>query len=466
MFPINDLNFVFCGIATVAATVGYAFTRKQEAGMNLPSPSEDSTQGSAVPMTEKVASQQVSTVQASPSMFTSPTSRRDSLKRKVPHDGFDEPTPDVGYPFNLANIYPHKRCKTPTSEPERVPSVEPQVQPQTETTILPTVQQVAEPSTTPASDGTDEQSSIAADEINTCVLQTPAPEPPRTPSPTPPSNEAVTPEASAVAQEQPNTSAPPTRPATPVAATRPTFGSNTMSASKGFAAFAGSASPFASVAKTGSQSSSFFRSSLWSLEGEILRSQSGPNDTENALAPASGNNEGSEDKEIDDGKEAKHALGAVKISKPKIDFTREENEDVEQELKGVKLFVKRGNKPFSSGMIGHLKLLSEKSTSTERLLFRREPLWQVSMNVKVNSTVRCSYDAEENAVRLVLKEPVISESTSSPKKDGALELVVYALKPGRACPKQDFKEFAESLLKNGQFQKGEHKTSAAPSTSS
>lgn len=33
MFPINDLNFVFCGIATVAATVGYAFTRKQEAEM-------------------------------------------------------------------------------------------------------------------------------------------------------------------------------------------------------------------------------------------------------------------------------------------------------------------------------------------------------------------------------------------------------------------------------------------------
>ncbi|KAJ2928556.1 hypothetical protein H1R20_g8549, partial [Candolleomyces eurysporus] len=452
MFPINDLNFVFCGIATVAATVGYAFTRKQEAGMNPSSPSEDNTEGSTVPMTEKVASQQASTVHASPSMFTSPTSRRDSLKRKVPHDGFDEPTPDVGYPFNLANIYPHKRCKTPTSEPERVPSVGPQP--------------VAELSTAPPSDGTDEQSSIAADEISTCVLQTPAPEPPRTPSPAPLSNEAVTPETSAVAQEQPNTSAPPTRPATPVAATTSKFGSSTMSASKGFAAFAGSTSPFASVAKTGSQSSSFFRSSLWSLEGEVLRSQSGPNDTENALAPASGNKDGSEDNENDDEKEAKHALGAVKISKLKTDFTREENEDVEQELKGVKLFVKRGNKPFSSGMIGHLKLLSEKSTSTERLLFRREPLWQVSMNVKVNSTVRCSYDAEENAVRLVLKEPVVSESTSSPKKDGALELVVYALKPGRACSKQDFKEFAESLLKNGEFQKGEHKTSAAPSTSS
>ena len=60
---------------------------------NPPSPSEDNTQGSTVPMTEKVASQYISTTQASPIMFTSPTSRRDSLKRKVPHDGFDEPTP-------------------------------------------------------------------------------------------------------------------------------------------------------------------------------------------------------------------------------------------------------------------------------------------------------------------------------------------------------------------------------------
>ncbi|KAJ2913351.1 hypothetical protein MD484_g7067, partial [Candolleomyces efflorescens] len=382
MFPINDFNFVFCGIATVAATMGYAFTRKQEAGTNPPSPSEDDTQDSTVPLTEKVALQLTLPTHTSSCTLTSSASRRDSLKRKVPHDGFDEPTPDIGYPFNLANIYPHKRCKTPTSEPEQTPAAGPQVEPQTENTPSPIIQQVPELVSTTTSSNIDEKHSIAADGISSCVLQTLTPEPPRTPSP-PPSNEAVPPETSAVAQEQPSTPAPPTRPATPVPATTPWFGSTSMSASKGFAAFAG-----------------------------------------------------------------------------------EENEDVEQELKGVKLFVKRGNKPFSSGMIGHLKLLSDKSASTERLLFRREPLWQVSMNVKVNATVRCSYDAEENAVRLVLKEPVVSESTSSPKKDVPLELVVYALKPGRACSKQDFREFAESLLKNGQFQKAEHKASAAPSSSS
>jgi hypothetical protein len=95
-----------------------------------------------------------------------------------------------------------------------------------------------------------------------------------------------------------------------------------MSASKGFAAFAGSTSPFASVAKTGSQSSSFFRSSLWSLEGEVLGSQNGPNGSESALAPAFGNSDASKDKG-DDEKEAKHAIDAAKISKPKTDFTRQ-----------------------------------------------------------------------------------------------------------------------------------------------
>jgi hypothetical protein len=47
--------------------------------------------------------------------------------------------------------------------------------------------------------------------------------------------------------------------------------------------------------------------------------------------------------------------------------TGEEGEELEQEVKGVKLFVKRGNKPFASGMVGHLKLLSDRNTKAERL---------------------------------------------------------------------------------------------------
>ena len=49
------------------------------------------------------------------------------------------------------------------------------------------------------------------------------------------------------------------------------------------------------------------------------------------------------------------------------DITGEEEEDVELELKSVKLFVKRGDKSFSDGMMGHIKVLSNRKTLDERI---------------------------------------------------------------------------------------------------
>lgn len=114
------------------------------------------------------------------------------------------------------------------------------------------------------------------------------------------------------------------------------------------------------------------------------------------------------------------------------------------ELKGVKLFVKRGDKPFSDGVVGHVKLLSSKTTLDERLLFRREPLWKVSMNVRMHPTVHCTYEAEEHVVRIILQELV--EQPNVAQEDWKREIVVYALRPGRSCLKQDFKDFATSLV--------------------
>lgn len=37
------------------------------------------------------------------------------------------------------------------------------------------------------------------------------------------------------------------------------------------------------------------------------------------------------------------------------------------ELKGAKLFVKRGDNEFSTGMLGHIKMLKDKTTGEERL---------------------------------------------------------------------------------------------------
>jgi len=40
-----------------------------------------------------------------------------------------------------------------------------------------------------------------------------------------------------------------------------------------------------------------------------------------------------------------------------LDVTGEEDESVPAELKGVKLFVKRGRKEFMDGNFGHIKIL-------------------------------------------------------------------------------------------------------------
>ena len=129
--------------------------------------------------------------------------------------------------------------------------------------------------------------------------------------------------------------------------------------------------------------------------------------------------------------------------------------------------MKRGDKPFSDGLIGHIKLLSNRTTLDERicefhhpfffwvsptlisiyllvfylfLVFRREPLWKVSMNIRVHPTVRCSYVPEENVLRIVLKEAIggsgnvgslTAESSESQAESGDAkpqEVVVYALK--------------------------------------
>jgi len=139
-------------------------------------------------------------------------------------------------------------------------------------------------------------------------------------------------------------------------------------------------------------------------------------------------------------------------------LTGEEDETVKSELKGVKLFVKRGAKGFTGGMPGHIKLLSHTQSPEERLLFRREPLWKVSMNVRVQHAVRCTYDAEDNVLRIVLKEAV--EYGDGPSATWPQELVVYALKRGRV-PKKDFREFAEALVANPLFQSTSPDESAA-----
>lgn len=55
------------------------------------------------------------------------------------------------------------------------------------------------------------------------------------------------------------------------------------------------------------------------------------------------------------------------VTRFRAGITGEEDEDLKAELKGAKLFVKRGENEFSTGMLGHVKLLSHRTDMTERL---------------------------------------------------------------------------------------------------
>ncbi|KAH6915678.1 hypothetical protein BKA70DRAFT_467110 [Coprinopsis sp. MPI-PUGE-AT-0042] len=435
-FPSRgNFNFVFRGIASIAATVASPFTRKRDSLTPAP-------EGlSAVP--SHFAPDLGGATTARP-----PLQQHASLKRKAPDDGFDErTTDDNAYPNNLRNIYSPKRSRTPTKTPQQQANKPPSVV---------EIAQQAPPHTEPTSALTDVTSEIAAPDAAGSADSEMDEVPPPPIAPPAPQSLPVAPVAEpVVSSDVPSANIPAETSSAPAASTPPStpapaftpkaFSSNSGSsfASPGFAAFAGSASPFASVKKTSDKK---FRASLWAVDSDASPSNEG-SAFKNSLGSAFGEPDVQASVEPDI-----HAISAAKpaqvAQQPSTCPTGEEGEDLEQEVKGVKLFVKRGNKPFASGMVGHLKLLSDRATQAERLLFRREPLWQVSMNVRVNPATRCVYDPEESVIRLTLKERTPS---AKPEDKESTELVIYALKPGRGCSKQDFKDFAESLAGNALF---------------
>ena len=55
-----------------------------------------------------------------------------------------------------------------------------------------------------------------------------------------------------------------------------------------------------------------------------------------------------------------------------------------------------------------------------RTVFRREPIWKVSMSVRLRPAVRCSFDEAQGALRVTLKERAEDEQEE--------QLVIYALR--------------------------------------
>ncbi|KAF8075252.1 hypothetical protein FPV67DRAFT_624457 [Lyophyllum atratum] len=400
MFPVNDLNLVVCGIATFAATVGYACSRKLTSEPRHTSGHLNST--TILPSKAQGASEQDKIAEDEDKIHTAPG----SLKRKRAHDDHDEISADAGYPHNLSLIYPpKKRSRTPSSENDSEEAVAEKSLPS------PPAEKSEDPAATPAS--------TAGESLE-------ATPPPSTPEQAPSiiSEALSTPSHVFGSPATISTSIP----------RSPLGSSQRIATSSAFSTFAGSASPFSRVTPA-----SKANKPAWLVASpDALKS---PNDE--ASDATSDDADGLATSPQPD----RHVLLAAVTSKSTFEHvTGEEDEDVELELKGVKLFVKRGDKPFSDGMVGHVKLLSNRTTLDERLLFRREPLWQVSMNVRMHPTIRCTFDAKENILRVILREAVVQKDASA--QDAKREVTIYVLKPGRSCSKQDFKDFAISLTES------------------
>ncbi|KAJ7132179.1 hypothetical protein C8R44DRAFT_44260 [Mycena epipterygia] len=440
MLPVADFNFVVCGIATIAATVGYACVRNSRplprgAAQHSPEDNSSSEESSSNMVSEKQVDALNSTREKSPFHLESQTIITDkgsSLKRKRTHDQDDsEIDPDMGYPHNLKSIYPNKRrsgsvtpeqglnesakemtldvCDSPTSDephaiadptpPEPVPP--PPTAPAVLSEIIPTQPEVVEDISVPEE----------------------------------PKKEPIFPEIPRFVFHQP-----------PPRITQ--FPSSRSRATSGFANFAGSSSPFHSFSPSKNSAPNAGKP-IWASTTDVSTVETTASSLDNANEP--------------EGKsESVPALIPAKVPTLAIQshLTGEEEEDVTLDLKGVKLFVKRGDDNFSGGMVGHIKLLSHKKTLSKRLrafrppamyapasrinrkvaVFRREPLWKVSMNVRMQPTVRCTFDSAENVIRVVLKELEETADASAP------QTVIYAFKPGRSCQRSDFRDFAESLL--------------------
>ncbi|PBK60641.1 hypothetical protein ARMSODRAFT_723191 [Armillaria solidipes] len=398
LFPISDLKVVVCGMATIAASVGYACSRR----LSVQTPTTDHND---VPVSEQVEK----SMEENSTDANSNDTARQTLKRKQMHD-HDENNNDLDYPHNLLSIYPNKRNRTPPisdgdDEHRQGVSVDPDSQQDLDFGVL-----------APESTAVDTMDKGAAQEApNSPETSLRTEEPATTEASPEPTDVFTTDRATLDAVEDAPTVALKTESAKPVLP-QPKPRRSPIKFSGGFASYSGTASPFKSI-EAGSSTTP-----IWSHKNASSSTDRATIDRPLAVPRAT---------EVPRECAVPHLTG-------------EEDEEVASDIKGVRLYIKRGERDFTSGMLGHVKLLSNKTSENQRLLLRRDPLWQVTMNVRLTPAVKCIFDEEDLSLRVILAETI--ERDDVPVEQWVHEVVVYALKPGRSCSKQDFREFAASLL--------------------
>lgn len=463
MPPISDFNFMVTGIATFATTVGYSYA-SYKFNPTTESRPVDNIESKNERISEKDRVIKKDSIDAGPLSSTSarvPT-RWASLKRKEPHDGFDEDdNQNLGYPHNLANIYPRKRCRPPSPEKDEIvtrqftpliledpaindwalaPNIEPPrtpspgtgtASPATEGTKSPLLEMLP---ILPVDDGPSQKVTFGLDPAETGVValtddQSPIRRVPNAET----ESRAIEPSALNGSESSPFRKAstfthiPSFQKISLQKSITPSFTAH------GFADFAMNQASFNTFSTSQAMPQRSSRP-VWLAQGDDISDDSGRLDIkENVVG------------------QALAKATSKSTAKPITNrVTGEENEDVEMELNSVKLYIKRGDKPFTEGIVGHFKLLKDRTTLDERLLFRREPLWKISINARVNRSLRCSFDPTDNTLRIVTQEPRTDGFMTSACQE-CLEIVIYAMKPGRSCSEHDFKVFAEALIKNSRL---------------
>ncbi|KAF9224093.1 hypothetical protein BS17DRAFT_808377 [Gyrodon lividus] len=449
MLPITEFHLAFCGIATVAATVGYACAR--QAALTLASPKETKANVEAGPLEER------------------------SLKRKL--DDSDDSESDTEQQSR-----PVKRSRTPptdqreTDEDEWEVIVAPPIC--EEAVVLPQPNEPLHDNNAPLQEDTPNQRGATPIQENMLPAdaraslhaeQQVAEEEPR---------------STQSSQPKPSLNAPEALPGRAMTSLSKPAAAVASRSANPFSAFASSSSPFASYS-SGSGASPFGLAGqtakstpAWRRGKENAVDVFAEASPANPLAPSANDALSSAASEpssasVQNKNGIEVASQTQALTKSSSFITGEEGETVVAELKGVKLFTKRGRKEFTDGMYGHVKILSRSSASSTppnapeeasqentkpriRLLFRRDPLGQVSMNVGLCPTVRCHFDAAENILRVILMEEIVVDG-----KESKEDVVVYALKappiqPGRS-PRPDFQSFAKTLCDNEEL-----KTRPAP----
>ncbi|KAJ7230520.1 hypothetical protein GGX14DRAFT_5039 [Mycena pura] len=431
MLPVT--NFVACGFAALSATVGYALGRKIRPLPSRRAPAlsviESSNSDSATVPPSTFSEKQNKTTEpnndSEQSILFEPTSATttvsETLKRKRTPEQ-EELDPVMEYPQNLDSIYPNKRRSGSVSDQE----LEPNQTEQNEVTAEPCSPSDNTDSKPPEPrNGEESGDTPNADSVPTVLTK-------------PDGNDENSKSESVndhlrLANDPPKDGrfVFPKTPAGPRIAPLPF---TRCTASTGFAGFAGTSAAFFTLgAPRDGPSDVADKKPIWASTNTSLKGDSPAATTSSA----------------DPDVPALAAASSPPAATGHIHATGEEDESVALMLKGLTLFVKRGDAPFSGGIAGTLKLLAHKTTAAKRLLFRREPLRQVVMNVRLQPAgfMRCTFEPRESVLRVALKEfPAASPSESMPAATGEPQTVIYAFKPGRTCRRIDFHDFAEALV--------------------